>query len=184
MSTVQAIEGAIQRLPDSEVLAPVDRLRERYEGAWGWQIAADAAAGRLDFLVAEAQDEIQQAKTKPLDVFLGEHYVLASLLGFAWDCPGGGSQELLIVGARSESTIASLQVSRKTLIDSCGDWSPRIGDRNGRVWHELTPDRHRSPGAGGGSDPRPTDIPKKLRPQAVAEDAAPAPREGELVARS
>ena len=71
MSTVQEIEAAIQRLPDADVLALVDRLRERHAEAWDRQIAGDVAAGRLDFLVTEAQAELRQEKTKPLDEILG-----------------------------------------------------------------------------------------------------------------
>ena len=71
MSTVQEIEAAIQQLPEAEILALVDRLRERHAEAWDRQIAGDVASGRLDFLVAEAQAELQQGKTKPLDDILG-----------------------------------------------------------------------------------------------------------------
>jgi hypothetical protein len=71
MSTVQEIEAAIQRLPDAEVLALVDRLRERHAEAWDRQIESDVNAGRLDFLVQEAQAELRQGQTKPLDEVLG-----------------------------------------------------------------------------------------------------------------
>ena len=71
MSTVQEIEAAIGKLSDAEVLVLVDRLRERHAEAWDRQIESDVAAGRLDFLVAEARDELQQGKTKPLDEILG-----------------------------------------------------------------------------------------------------------------
>lgn len=71
MSTVQEIEAAIQRLPDAEVLALVDRLRERHAAAWDRQIESDVNAGHLDFLVQEAQAELRQGKTKPLDEVLG-----------------------------------------------------------------------------------------------------------------
>jgi hypothetical protein len=71
MSTVQEIEAAIERLPESEFLALVDRLRARHAEAWDRQIEDDVAAGRLDFLVQEAQAEFQKGKTKPLDEILG-----------------------------------------------------------------------------------------------------------------
>ena len=71
MSTVQEIEAAIQRLPDAEVLALVDRLRERHAEAWDRQIEGDVKAGRLNNLVQEAQAELRQGKTKPLDEVLG-----------------------------------------------------------------------------------------------------------------
>lgn len=71
MSTVQEIEAAIQQLPDAEVLALVDRLRERHAEAWDRQIESDVKAGRLDFLIEEAQVELRQGKTEPLDEVLG-----------------------------------------------------------------------------------------------------------------
>ncbi len=71
MSTVQEIEAAIQQLPDAEVLALVDRLRERHAEAWDRQIESDVKAGRLDFLIEEAQVELRQGETKPLDEVLG-----------------------------------------------------------------------------------------------------------------
>jgi hypothetical protein len=55
MNTVQEIEAAIEKLPAAEFLALVDRLRERYAELWNHQIHDDAKAGRLDFLVREAQ---------------------------------------------------------------------------------------------------------------------------------
>lgn len=55
MSTVQEIEAAIDKLPEAAFLALVDRLRARHAEAWDRQIEDDVAAGRLDFLVQEAQ---------------------------------------------------------------------------------------------------------------------------------
>ena len=72
MSTVQEIEAAIEKLPTAEFLALVDRLRERHAELWDHQIQDDAKAGRLDFLVREAQSDSQQGKTKPLDKVLGD----------------------------------------------------------------------------------------------------------------
>lgn len=72
MSTVQEIEAAIEKLPAAELLALVDRLRERHADLWDRQIEDDARAGRLDFLVHETQSDLQQGKTKPLDEVLGD----------------------------------------------------------------------------------------------------------------
>jgi hypothetical protein len=72
MSTVQEIEAAIEKLPNAEFLALIDRLRERHADLWDRQIEDDAKAGRLDFLVCEAQDDLQHGKTKPLDEILGD----------------------------------------------------------------------------------------------------------------
>lgn len=71
MSTVQEIEEAIAKLPEKEFWALVERLRERHVEMWDRQIEADAMAGRLDFLVQEAQVEMRQGKTKPLNEILG-----------------------------------------------------------------------------------------------------------------
>lgn len=57
MSTVQEIESAIDRLPPQELLALVDRLRERHAKVWDLQIEADAQNGRLDALFARLERE-------------------------------------------------------------------------------------------------------------------------------
>jgi hypothetical protein len=72
MSTVQEIEAAIEKLPNAEFLALIDRLRERHADLWDRQIEDDAKAGCLDFLVREAQTDLQQEKTKPPDEILGD----------------------------------------------------------------------------------------------------------------
>lgn len=72
VSTVQEIEAAIEKLPRTELLALVDRLRERHADIWDHQIEENAAAGRLDFLVREAKEDIRQRRTKPLDEILGD----------------------------------------------------------------------------------------------------------------
>ena len=72
MSTVQEIEAAIEKLPNAEFLTLIDRLRERHADLWDRQIEDDAKAGRLDFLVREAQADLQRGKTKPLDEILGD----------------------------------------------------------------------------------------------------------------
>lgn len=71
MSTIREIEEAIAKLPEKGFLALVERLRERRAEIWDREIQADAMAGRLDFLVQEAQVEMRQGKTKLLDEILG-----------------------------------------------------------------------------------------------------------------
>ena len=68
---MQEIEVAIGKLSDTEVLVLVDRLREWHVAAWDRQIESDSAAGRLGFLVQEAQGEAQMGNAKPLDEILG-----------------------------------------------------------------------------------------------------------------
>lgn len=66
MTTVQAIEQAIQQLPAQE-LAEFRRWFTQFdEAAWDAQIEADAAAGKLDTLAAEAAAEYRNGKAREL----------------------------------------------------------------------------------------------------------------------
>jgi hypothetical protein len=70
MSTVQEIESAIERLPQREKLALVDRLRGRHAELWDRQIEADAQNGRLDALYARLVVENRSQPEIPLDEVL------------------------------------------------------------------------------------------------------------------
>ena len=66
MTTIQAIEQAIQQLPAQE-LAEFRRWFTQFdEAAWDAQIEADAAAGKLDTLAAEAVSEYRNGKAREL----------------------------------------------------------------------------------------------------------------------
>jgi hypothetical protein len=53
-------------------IARLERLAEvDFDDAWDRQIDADAKAGRLDHLWAEAMEDIKAGRTKPLDEILG-----------------------------------------------------------------------------------------------------------------
>lgn len=66
MTTIQAIEQAIQQLPAQE-LAEFRRWFTQFdEAAWDAQIEADAAAGKLDTLAAEAVAEYGKGKAREL----------------------------------------------------------------------------------------------------------------------
>jgi hypothetical protein len=66
MTTIQAIEQAIQQLPAQE-LAEFRRWFTQFdEAAWDAQIEADAASGKLDALAAEAAAEYRNGKTREL----------------------------------------------------------------------------------------------------------------------
>ncbi|MDH4216175.1 MAG: hypothetical protein OEV23_04670 [Gallionella sp.] len=66
MTTIQAIEQAIQQLPAHE-LAEFRRWFTQFdEAAWDAQIEADAAAGKLDALAAEAAAEYRHGKAREL----------------------------------------------------------------------------------------------------------------------
>jgi hypothetical protein len=72
MSTVQEIEAAIDKLPPGELLALVDRLREKHAEAWDRQIEADAASGKLDSLYARLEKENRGQPEIPLDEVLDD----------------------------------------------------------------------------------------------------------------
>lgn len=66
MTTIQAIEQAVQQLPAQD-LAEFRRWFTKFdEAAWDAQIEADAAAGRLDALAAEAVAEYGNGKAREL----------------------------------------------------------------------------------------------------------------------
>ena len=54
MNTVQAIEQAIQRLPEPDLVELRQWFAEFNETLWDRQIERDAKAGKLDALAAEA----------------------------------------------------------------------------------------------------------------------------------
>jgi len=60
MSTVTEIIDAVKLLTDEEKDDFLEKLREvEFEDAWDRQMQADAKAGKLDFLVREADEAIQ-----------------------------------------------------------------------------------------------------------------------------
>lgn len=66
MTTIQALEQAVQQLPPKE-LAEFRRWFTQFdEAAWDAQIEADAAAGKLDTLAAEAAAEYNSGKAREL----------------------------------------------------------------------------------------------------------------------
>ena len=66
MNSVQSIETAVQQLPKAE-LAEFRQWFARFDGEmWDAQIEADAAAGKLDDLAAEALAEFHEGKAREL----------------------------------------------------------------------------------------------------------------------
>jgi hypothetical protein len=66
MTTVAEISGAVKRLPKRE-LARFRKWFADYDAAvWDRQLAADAAAGKLDGLIREAQRDHRAGRTKAL----------------------------------------------------------------------------------------------------------------------
>jgi hypothetical protein len=62
VSTVQEIKRAIEQLPQEEFRNLSEWVLKRHNESWDRQMDEDAAAGRLDFLVAEA-DAARKAGT-------------------------------------------------------------------------------------------------------------------------
>lgn len=64
--SVQEIETAITRLPAPDVAQLLSWLEEYQADLWDRQIEADALAGRLDPLGAEADREFKAGRCRPL----------------------------------------------------------------------------------------------------------------------
>lgn len=61
MSTVAEIIDAVKQLSETEKGEFLERLREiDFDDAWDRQMEADAKAGKLDFLVREADEAIDR----------------------------------------------------------------------------------------------------------------------------
>jgi hypothetical protein len=66
MSTVESLENAVAQLPPAE-LAEFRRWFAEFDAAvWDAQIEADAAAGKLDALAAEALEEYKAGKAREI----------------------------------------------------------------------------------------------------------------------
>lgn len=66
MSTIQAIEQAVQQLPAHELAEFRQWFTQFDEASWDAQIEADARAGKLDELAADALAEYQNGKAREL----------------------------------------------------------------------------------------------------------------------
>ena len=66
MSTVLAIESAVQRLSPSELTAFRDWFLTFDAGQWDQQFAEDVAAGRLDARADEAIRDLREGRCKDL----------------------------------------------------------------------------------------------------------------------
>ncbi|MEM8559021.1 MAG: hypothetical protein AAGG50_14465 [Bacteroidota bacterium] len=64
--SVQELEAAIAKLPPDQLAALAEWFDEYRADEWDRQIEADAKAGRLDALVAEAQEDIAAGRIRPL----------------------------------------------------------------------------------------------------------------------
>jgi hypothetical protein len=66
MHSIQSIEQAIEQLPTQELVEFRKWFAKFDETAWDAQIEADANAGKLDALAAEALAEYQNGKAREL----------------------------------------------------------------------------------------------------------------------
>ena len=64
--TIQEIEQAITELSHDELTRLREWFDEYYARAWDKQIERDAASGRLDKVIAEADEEYNAGLSKPL----------------------------------------------------------------------------------------------------------------------
>jgi hypothetical protein len=64
MGTVESIEKAVQSLPPADLAAFRRWFAEYDSAAWDAQIEADAKAGKLDALAAEALAEYNSGKAR------------------------------------------------------------------------------------------------------------------------
>ena len=66
MSKVDQLKSAIEALPEEEYVELRQWFSEKEWQNWDEQIEADAKAGKLDFLIREAQDEKTNGKLRDL----------------------------------------------------------------------------------------------------------------------
>lgn len=72
MTKLEEIEAAIAELPREQFERLAEWFDRRRETNFDRQIEADAKAGRLDPLWAEAEKEIAEGKARPLDELLDD----------------------------------------------------------------------------------------------------------------
>lgn len=66
MTTVAEITGAVKRLPKKDLVRFRKWFAEYDAAVWDRQLKADAAAGKLDALVRDAQRDHRAGRTKAL----------------------------------------------------------------------------------------------------------------------
>lgn len=67
MTTLQEIEAAIKKLPEGDVRQLSVWLQEYLDEMWERQIEADLASGKLDKLIARAEEDIAASRMRSLD---------------------------------------------------------------------------------------------------------------------
>jgi hypothetical protein len=72
MNTRLEVESAIKQLPEDEVRNLAKWLQEYLDEMWDRQIEADLASGKLDCLIAQAEEGIAANNVRDLDEVLGD----------------------------------------------------------------------------------------------------------------
>jgi NH3-dependent NAD+ synthetase len=70
MTTRPEVESAIKQLPKSEVYDLAKWLQDYLDEIWDQQIEADLASGKLDHLIAQAEQDIAANNVRDLDEIL------------------------------------------------------------------------------------------------------------------
>lgn len=70
MITLQEIEVAIQRLPESDIRQLSGWLQSYMEEMWDRQIESDLESGKLDHIIARAEADISANRVKNLNEVL------------------------------------------------------------------------------------------------------------------
>jgi hypothetical protein len=66
MSKIDELKADIEKLPSEEIAELFRWLSEKEWESWDHEVAADSQAGRLDFLVREAQEEKAKGTLKEM----------------------------------------------------------------------------------------------------------------------
>jgi hypothetical protein len=64
VSRVEEIERAIQELSSDEFARIAQRVRALEQERWDAELDRDASSGKLDFLIAEAQDDREEGRLR------------------------------------------------------------------------------------------------------------------------
>jgi hypothetical protein len=72
MTTLLEIKAAIDRLAPRDYAELMAMLHPTADDEWDRQIAADAAAGRLDHLIEEARADVAAGRCRPLEDVLAD----------------------------------------------------------------------------------------------------------------
>ena len=70
MVTLDEIEAAIHKLPESEARVLANRLQVYLDDLWDQQLESDLESGRLDTLISRAERDIAENRVRDLDEVL------------------------------------------------------------------------------------------------------------------